>query len=99
MGDFNANCEKGTWIYSGHSFIAELKLHKTTPGGPFGDQRIDTVVRTRKPDGSLSVTGSKHLKATQSYTRDFGEAVQNVVDHNFETIKVFTYELFNSNRK
>ena len=82
MGDFAAETQKPTWLYSNSKYVHDIECYKTqifNKGS--GAQVCD---KKRKADGSWSVSGGKRLKATQTYPEDFGEGMSNLyIDHRY----------------
>ena len=76
MSDFNAPTAKPSWLYSNSPYIAELLNFRVRDSkGYVRCQKKCVVKKKRRADGSMSVSGGPDLKATQAYTREFGQAV------------------------
>lgn len=75
MSDFGSLSSKPTWLYSTSPWLHDVERHRTkhTNGKVKCDLEVST--QTRRPDGTMSVSGGKDLKATQAYPLGFGRAV------------------------
>ena len=86
MKNYNKDSSKGTWLYCNKEWINDIDLYMTTPEKAIkGSKLCETRVNE---DGVTKVYGNKEaLKGSQSYTRDFGKAMQRVLDDHRDDIR------------
>ena len=75
--DFGGRTEKPTWLYSNCEFIHEITDYATGPADDFGS--IVLADTYRDTSGDRKFKGSKNLKGSQEYTKQFGNAVKKLV--------------------
>ncbi|CAL1153538.1 unnamed protein product [Cladocopium goreaui] len=73
MRDFGAGSQKPTWLYSGHRYVDDINSFKP-PRLPQARKTalVDHYVDSK---GVKRIKGSKAMKSSQSYPRQFGTAV------------------------
>ena len=72
MGAYNAPSKKPTKLYSNRTWPGDLRK-KLPANSKFA--KLDIARAKTNASGKRTVSGGKHLKATQTYPRDFGKAV------------------------
>jgi hypothetical protein len=88
MQHYNKNSAKGTWLYSNKEWIADIDKYATTPNNDLGGKPSKLVSVRPNAQGDVKVYGNKaELKGSQSYTRDFGKAVQQLLDEHRDDIR------------
>ena len=70
MGDFGAETQKDSWVYSAHKFIQSLPDYKSTKFKR-GTSKKEVAVVIIREDGTKNVVGGKDLKSTQEYPMGF----------------------------
>ena len=73
MSSFGSHSEKGTWLYSNFSDISRIKLFAT--GQPKKRRHVEICTTYTDKNGVKRCSGGKDLKASQTYTPAFGQAV------------------------
>ena len=73
MDRFGSDTPKGTVLYSPKPFVRDILDYPAPREVPVEEKQV--VIKTERPDGTVSVSGGRDLKKTQVYTRGFGEAV------------------------
>ena len=73
MDRFGSDTPKGTVLYSPRPFVRDILDYPAPREVPVEEKQV--VIKTERPDGTVSVSGGRDLKKTQVYTRGFGEAV------------------------
>ena len=92
MGEFGAETETPTWLYSAHWWARDVTRYRTRWWG-CGDGVVQLTHVSQKQDGSLAVTGMAALKESQQYPSGFGEAMAAVYLERREELRATAAEL------
>ena len=84
MKRFSAPSAKPTWLYSNAPLITELYDFYTDDSSPRG---CASLCKLSGVPGAVKVSGTPALKQSQTYTREFGEALAAVYHRHVETLR------------
>ena len=75
QGDYGANTDKPTWLWSAHEEICDI--HRYAKKQCKKKKRPSLVRTWDGPAGQTKYEGNRELKASENYTKQFGEALHN----------------------
>ena len=85
MGDFGADSQKSSWLYSSHACISHVDLFESTMVAATKKKLAATGVNGMT--GKKTINGTEDLKGSQAYTPQFAWALTQAYLQNSATIR------------